>query len=440
MDDRPRSAVWTYAALVAGFAGLTVSATFAFDARTTGTAPLPDATSRAQPAPDAPPKPTDIARDALVNGVAPGDTASTDPTGLCVAMQRDDPEWETICRRRSLGRSLSGRVVDASGAPARGVELRFWSPDESYSQTTGEDGSFRDVRRDDTVTYDVDLLLSPGMPSVAGRRRAHLGTIGPEDTDVVLRLPFAPRAIAAGALFDGNAPARDWTVTAVSGGSEIASATTDAAGRFRLTSWNPAAFILRAQRGWNPVTLVRNGTDPASGDARYDLHHAIAGSVYAEPGVDLRGAVVTLYREGLVARTVVIGDSASFAFGPLDAAAQYEVQVALPGCIAEPHGPAVIDLNDLRLGLAKPANVLKGAAIRADGAPLQSAWIRFSSPGCPVLHVMTNLDGRFETYGASPVAYDASFLVPGPDGRLVPGAVVARCRGSLKDITLRAPR
>jgi hypothetical protein len=406
---------------------LTLLSTLAFEARTPTSA-----------APPPPPKPegqagTDGAGDSHVSPE-------------CEAMRRDakveadTPVVGLDAERLRPKRRI--RVVDSAGRPAGGVAIRFWSPRFRVTERSNPDGTLTESWRDQTLSYDVDAAAPPGLESPPARGRVHLTMIDPGNDEVVLRLPWTLHVVARGTIVDetGRPLARATVSGDAAPGSRAASASasTDDAGRFELTAWNEEPRLLRTSYGRHVHDrwIKEVGRDPSTEETRYQATHAVAG--FVENGA---GAVVTLRQGGRAEHTVVAGPDGAFVFDSPSPPAIWEVDAARDGWVAVPHDFVRIDMLDVRLDLVRPENVLHGVALDARGAPLKLAWVRIGSQTGMETKVLTDFDGRFAWFDANPGgSYDVSLLEPGPERVLVPGATVRGCRGSLKDIVLRASR
>jgi hypothetical protein len=88
-----------------------------------------------------------------------------------------------------------------------------------------------------------------------------------------------------------------------------------------------------------------------------------------------------------------------------------------------------------------PSSIVEGRVRGADGKPLKFVWVRFHPvDGGFAIQTLTDVDGNFRKTAAWDVAYDARVLVPGEDGRLVPGPKLGVVRGGDRGLELRVPR
>jgi hypothetical protein len=347
---------------------------------------------------------------------------------------------------------ISGRLVDADDRPVAQTQIRLWSPDSRKGALTDEAGAFRLTTDVERSTYDVDAILETHAAEAIGRRRVHLGTLKAGDHDVVLRAPMTQpvrKVLAEGVVVDEDgAPLADRHVTAsaVTTNGIVASADSDAEGRFRIMSWTTPKVALAVETHESSPRRIESQTvDSATGLVRIVMSNPglIAGRVVAEHGGDVRGAVVRLRRvDDDAERTAVVDASGEFAFKGLDVKATYKVRAECAGYIEEPHeGECSVDQFDVRLFLTKSDGVLAGRVVDSASSPLRAAWLRFVPVDAGVgFQLMTDDDGGFKTYEARDVDYDVHVLAPGADGRLVPGESIARCRGGATSLIFRAPR
>jgi hypothetical protein len=417
----------------------------------------------AEPHADAPPLAPAIA-------APPGTPPTPDESGsvraddsACLAAGHDDGDpaetffghaWRTgpdgTSRVGAPDVHFTGRLIDAKGSPVHGVRLRFWSPSARKNAYLEATGVFDLAAETDDVTYDVDAILFEDGSTGTGVRRLHVGRVRPGDHDVVLRLRLAQDVLAAGTLLeDDGHPLAGWTLFGDALGAArysncVARATTDATGRFRLVGWKkqPLTFRAESPNGMSR-TIVRQDVDADTGEIRVRVAPpGIAGRVIVEIGGSPGGAVVRLRcdTDG-AAQTFVVGESGVFYFGGIDLNASYELSVEFKGSLSVPCYRCAGTEQDARVYPIAPEQYLAGRALDATGASLANTWLRFVAVGGATgVQTMTDADGAFATTDARGVDYDAFVLVPGPDGRLVPGPKLGRCRGGDRNLQLRAPR
>jgi hypothetical protein len=424
-DDRPRNSLATSAAIVLGFAALTGLATLAFDAPAERASP-PQAVSESDKAPA---------------------TAVTDglDSSLCSAPNDDDVEDTTSNSCFGSLARISGRVVDARGEPIEGAGLRFWSAGSRKTEwDTAADGSFDIVADAEGVTYDVDVIVWAHDSLDRVVRRIHAGRVRAGDRDVALKLNAAPNVLAEGVLVDDAArPLAGWTVEGDA--PEEFECETDVAGRFRVTSWRsskPGVVLRLLGPTGSPRAILRETRDATTGSLRLTAAPpGIAGIVVVGDGRSPAGAVVRLRDAAGAGRSVSVGATGTFAFDRLDASSSYELAAELPGYETLPSGGWLGDSHAAQLHLVAPCQRFDGKAFGADGKALAGRWIRFVEPGgVGEVQTMTEADGSFSTIEARDKAYDAYLLVPGSDGRLVPGPKLGRVRGGDRNLELRVPR
>lgn len=141
---------------------------------------------------------------------------------------------------------LTGRVVDATGAPAAGIPVAAEDDTHarSFAGTTGADGTYA-LRVAPTETYVlrfVDGHFTQYAPSAADRSAATRFPVGAGRT-VRVNNQLLAGATVAGQLTDAaGAPVAGARVTYVDMNAGAASATTDAAGTYTIGKLPPGDF------------------------------------------------------------------------------------------------------------------------------------------------------------------------------------------------------
>jgi hypothetical protein len=348
--------------------------------------------------------------------------------------------------------AITGSLVDSNGRSVEGrPPLRCWSTVSVLSTWTRDGGSFVLENPSPGTEYDVDVVF-PG-DQFPGRRdgRFHVGTLRAGDRDVTLRLPVAFAVVATGTLVDERGRAlAGWSVFAhrrangISAPDPFAESTTDGEGRFTVRAWTRSDFTLGIR---TPAGGLRRATRSelvaGTADVRVTAGAPmIGGAVAADLGASPAGAIVRLRDVATGAeRRVEATRDGGFAFEDVDEHATYELSAELAGHVSVVPTESVTDRSDPRVRLTAVGRLVAGTATDARDRPLRFAWLRFfTTDRSYAFQTLTDVDGRFASAAAWPAEFDVFLLAPGPDGRLVPGPKVGRCRGGDRNLQLRASR
>lgn len=358
----------------------------------------------------------------------------------------DADDWPAPASARGV---LSGTLVDAAGARAPNVELRFWSNAHVAGAYSTPDGTFG-VGLVSGIDYDVDAFLGAPWHEWRRGRRVHVGTVRAEQKIVTLGLPEAQTVLASGVLVDKHGtPMSGWDIDVgrvddAGNVSPLPSVTTDADGRYRVVSWRVGRIRCDVARrdGWRTWRISAANADQTTGESRLTARSAITGRVVVDDGGTPAGTTVRLWRgDGILDRSVTVDGSGAFDFDDTVPDWQYEIGAELPGYDAIEHRQCAYDSLDVQLELVGTGQRIDGRLLDGAGEPAASAWVRFvPADGRGPVQSMTDADGNFRTIEARGVEYEAFVLVTGNDGRLVPGAMLGRCRGGDRSVVLRAPR
>ena len=342
--------------------------------------------------------------------------AEGDRTGVTIVLDR--------------GGRVRGRVVDGSGAPAAGVEVRL-TADSSQS------GQIRRVATDAGGAFELAglprrLIYAIAASDGAASKLTSIDLAGPAPAPIVLTLEHAA-ALAGVVVTSAGTPVPEARVHAEASRSEsdlrgvedrlrgAATAITGTDGRFRIAGLPPGAYLVRAIRPGSSSTLLRArlGTPAQTGtEARIivDDLSSITGIV-AYPG----GKPVTRF-------SIQLGTAPPRWLTPTDGAFRIEevpagkqfVRITGPDMVA--HSLAEVEIEarrprDLGTITVQAGRAIAGIVLDRDGRPVTGAAVAIarelrgdgtsmvSYPWPGTIELVTGADGRFTAKGLGSSTY-----------------------------------
>jgi hypothetical protein len=249
-----------------------------------------------------------------------------------IEMRLDRPPTMMRSFRLAPETTQRGRVVDVSGAPVPGVEVRaLRGPEDAIevaAAQTGDDGQFS-IAGLESRRY---VFVASRFGWLPGSVRAAVAVGGPR---VTIRL--ARTGVIRGTVTDadGDPTANALVVAMLSGGFGVASSpiiwTTDGEGKFAQDRFGPGTYYLWARHGERlvyPPEKIELGEGHLEADAELTVAHRgarVRGRVTVPPGPLLTGET----------RAVLVGRSPlAFprkAVGDVDKAGAFTISAVLPG-------------------------------------------------------------------------------------------------------------
>ena len=225
---------------------------------------------------------------------------------------------------------------------------------------------------------------------------------------VFLNAPPPPRFSVSGQVLDENgAPLASATVSL--SGSQTVATETGADGTFTFSNLATAGnYVLtpaKTHYTFESRLLVTPTSDQVQNFTGTLIHHSISGRVYANTGLVLPGAILTL--SGSQSGEIVSDASGDFTFPDLPGGGGYEESVARDNYVFDTSSRAFTDLSSEQFvvfGGVLLNYAIAGRLVKADGAPVSNALVTLS--GSTGISLTTGSDGNY------------SFTVPG-DGNYI---------------------
>ena len=329
---------------------------------------------------------------------------------------------------------LRGKVVDHAGAPVAGAHVSFTARIGGKPIGSEQAGGIGEATSDQGGAFDIevpagDVKLTAELDDIRGQ--AHLSGVipGQEPAEVIIRLK-AGSAVAGIVVDSARAPVAGAevaiTVQRADGGASERTATSDAAGRFRIErlTHGRASLEARGEGSVSPpvVVTLRDGKERTGVQLILTGAATIAGRVIDGTGKPVAGASVlaTPKKSKIKPRPVESGADGSFTIEGLATGTSHVVQARSSG-YANAFARNVVPPADKLELVLQSAGGIRGVVKAAGGAPLPGFQVqveRFVEADGMVRPGKTSSrfsasDGRFELDLVEPGGYD---LVVTADG------------------------
>ncbi|HSK22153.1 MAG TPA: carboxypeptidase regulatory-like domain-containing protein [Egicoccus sp.] len=310
--------------------------------------------------------------------------------------------------------SVSGQVLDGSGAPVAGVTVTVGGPSSATLTTDGQ-GRYRLANRTQFGAYSVVITVPTGFAAGGAiTRTVNLA----EGSSATADFRLIETAAVAGQVTDATGAGLSGVQVALSGGVTVA---TDGQGRYRFANLTPGSFTVTvtvptgfAAGGVTARTVNLASGSSASADFTLAAVASIAGQVLDAAGAPVAGVTVSL--SGAGTGTTQTDASGNYRFANRSQFGRYDVTITVPTGFTA-NGPTARIVN-LASGQAATASFALTQTGTISGQVVDNTLTGVSGvevaldAGTPVL---TDAEGRYRFTGL-PVGESRVVTVTVPDG------------------------